>query len=152
MSGDFDPNYKEEKNYVRVGGKAVVSDEKGRVLFLRRSEKCSRAGGWDFPGGGMDKGEEPVEGIKREIKEEAGIEVKEVRVVDVRSEVLHKSGDVVVMLGYSCVTKDYNVKLSWEHDQFAWLDREEALRVELPKTHRSFLEKHFEFGFGNKLT
>lgn len=68
----FNPNHIQEIINFRVGQKAVVFNFEGKILFLRRSNKCTRAGGWDFPGGGLEN-EQPTEGIKREAREEAGI-------------------------------------------------------------------------------
>lgn len=47
----------------KVGCKVVVSNKQGEVLFLRRSKATPRAGGWDFPGGGINEGEELEEGV-----------------------------------------------------------------------------------------
>lgn len=46
--------------------------------MLKRSDKTKRAHGWDLAGGGLDEGEDPREGIAREIKEEAGLDVKNI--------------------------------------------------------------------------
>ena len=56
--------------------KAVVfrGDE---VLLMRRSDYIpSKAGEWDIPGGVLRKDEDPIEGLKRETQEEAGIRIE----------------------------------------------------------------------------
>jgi len=54
-----------------------VFDERGRVLIAQRPPGKHKAGGWEFPGGKREPGEEPFATLKRELKEELGIEVHE---------------------------------------------------------------------------
>ena len=51
--------------------KALVLDEE-RTRFLIVKEENGK---WELPGGGLDWGEDPHAGLRREIKEEMGIEV-----------------------------------------------------------------------------
>jgi 8-oxo-dGTP pyrophosphatase MutT (NUDIX family) len=53
------------------GVKGILSHE-GRVLLVQHTYGPRR---WEIPGGGLRRGEEPVEGIRREIREELGVEV-----------------------------------------------------------------------------
>ena len=52
---------------------AAVIDAAGRVLIAQRPSGKHLAGGWEFPGGKLEPGEEPVAGLARELKEELGI-------------------------------------------------------------------------------
>ena len=56
-----------------VQGLAV--DDVGRVLLGQRKADPGR-GLWDIPGGFLDEGEDPVEGLKREFVEETGLSVE----------------------------------------------------------------------------
>lgn len=52
---------------------AAVIEREGRVLVARR-RKGDRFGGlWEFPGGKLEPGEEPEEGLERELVEELGV-------------------------------------------------------------------------------
>lgn len=53
-----------------VGVRAVVVDAQGRVLLVRHSYGPF----WYLPGGGVEKGEGPISGLARELREEVGIE------------------------------------------------------------------------------
>jgi ADP-ribose pyrophosphatase YjhB (NUDIX family) len=53
---------------------ALVVDEAGRLLLARRAVEPD-AGLWDTPGGFLDEGEEPLDGLVRELCEEAGVEI-----------------------------------------------------------------------------
>jgi mutator protein MutT len=52
---------------------AVVIDTQGRVLIAQRPKKKHMAGGWEFPGGKLEPGEERLAGLSRELREEIGI-------------------------------------------------------------------------------
>ncbi|MFP4298310.1 MAG: A/G-specific adenine glycosylase [Spirulinaceae cyanobacterium] len=56
-------------------GVAVIRDEKGKILIDRRLEEGLLGGLWEFPGGKIEPGETIQDCIKREIKEEIGIDI-----------------------------------------------------------------------------
>lgn len=56
---------------------ALVLDDEGRVLLARRARE-PRARTWDLPGGFLDEGEDPLDGLRRELLEETGLEVEPV--------------------------------------------------------------------------
>ena len=53
---------------------ALVEDG-GRVLLARRALEPFQ-GRWDIPGGFLEEGEHPLEGVRRELREETGLEVE----------------------------------------------------------------------------
>lgn len=54
---------------------AVVEDGKGKVLLHKRANE-PRAGCWDILGGFLSNGEDPIEGLKREMMEELGVDIE----------------------------------------------------------------------------
>jgi 8-oxo-dGTP pyrophosphatase MutT (NUDIX family) len=57
---------------------AVIRDEDDRILLVQHVE-----GRWQLPGGAVDPGERPAEAMRRECREEAGIEVEPLRILGV---------------------------------------------------------------------
>jgi 8-oxo-dGTP diphosphatase len=53
----------------------ALLDRKGRVLLAKRPEGRSLAGLWEFPGGKVEAGERPEDGLIRELREELGIAI-----------------------------------------------------------------------------
>jgi ADP-ribose pyrophosphatase YjhB (NUDIX family) len=51
--------------------RAVIRDDQGRVLLMRRSD----FGYWSLPGGAMELGQSATEALAREVMEEVGLEV-----------------------------------------------------------------------------
>ena len=64
-----------------VGLGAVIVGPKGVVLIKRG--KPPRMGAWSLPGGAQDLGETVKEGLIREVKEETGLDVQVLEIIDV---------------------------------------------------------------------
>ncbi|MFG2490516.1 NUDIX hydrolase [Streptomyces caniferus] len=52
---------------------AVISDSDGRVLLLHRAAGDFMGGLWELPSGGVDPGEDLLDALHREVKEETGL-------------------------------------------------------------------------------
>ncbi len=61
-----------------VVGAAIVDDldRPTTLLSARRTEPPELAGGWELPGGKVEAGEEPLDALLREIKEELGVDIE----------------------------------------------------------------------------
>jgi ADP-ribose pyrophosphatase YjhB (NUDIX family) len=62
---------------------AVVTNDKNEVLLLNHLLRPFAS--WGIPGGFIEAGEQPEEGVRREIREETGIEIDELRLIRVRT-------------------------------------------------------------------
>ena len=59
-----------------VVGAAILHPGGGRVLAARRSGPPVLAGQWEFPGGKVEPGEDEASALRRECREELGVEVE----------------------------------------------------------------------------
>lgn len=107
---------------------AVVDDlgSPTRLLAARRSAPLNLAGRWEFPGGKVEPGETPEEGLHRELREELGVEVR--RGAEVVGPDAETAGGWVLSDRY--VMRLWLVAVSAgtpeplvEHDQLRWLPR-----------------------------
>lgn len=79
---------------------AAVLAHEGRVLLTRRMQGSHLAGLWEFPGGKVEAGEDPRTTVSRECREECGIEVSPIDILDVTFHAYpHKD---VLLLFYAC--------------------------------------------------
>lgn len=52
----------------------VVQDTDGKILIAQRPAGKHMAGSWEFPGGKLEPGEHPESGLRRELREELGVD------------------------------------------------------------------------------
>ena len=55
---------------------AMIVGDDDRILIAERPEGKFMAGWWEFPGGKLEFGEAPEEGLRREVREELAIEIE----------------------------------------------------------------------------
>ena len=111
---------------LQVGVKALLKNKEGKYLFLHRSAKkypdINRL--WDFPGGRIDPGISLLENLKREVKEETGLEFTDQPRLIGAQDIL-KNDRHVVRLTYVASANGAAPMLSEEHDEYAWFTLEE---------------------------
>ena len=102
----------------KVGTTAVVPDGNGRVLLQRRADD----GRWGLPGGCLDPGELPEEGVVREVAEETGVTVEVERLTDVRGRraSLPATPHSQVGLTYLCRVMSGEPRADHESLEVAW--------------------------------
>jgi 8-oxo-dGTP diphosphatase len=86
-----------------IGVAAAVFDDAGRVLLVQRGQP-PRQGQWGLPGGLLDLGERLVDGVRREVWEECGIDIEVVDLVAAFEPIQH---DVDGRVEYHYVVLDY---------------------------------------------
>jgi molecular chaperone GrpE len=104
--------------------KAVVLNEDGKVLVLKRAKKNPlNPGKYDLPGGHVEAGETLSDSISREIQEETGLRVVVGNIIDVvefsQDNPLFKEEKRGIR--YICYSNSNEVKLSQEHDEYEWI-------------------------------
>ena len=132
-----------ENKKIIVAQKAIIYNEDGKILTIRRSEDSPRPLTWDLPGGNLEFGEGLESSILREIKEEIGLEVEKLLLLNV-FENLDSIDLFRVTIGYTAKAKTTNVILSHEHVDFKWVTPEEFLKLDIYEPHRKLVEQ-FEF-------
>ena len=100
------------RNSAPAAGAAIVRD--GRVLLAVRGVEPHK-GKFDVPGGFLRMGEEPVAGVKREVKEETGLEI-DVSMEDCLQIVPHEyggEGDYVLAIGFKARHLMWRMCVGW---------------------------------------
>jgi len=78
---------------------AVCIDDEGRVLLARRGIDPF-AGKWDLPGGFLDEEEHPRDCVRRELQEEAGVEIEPLELLGVWLDRYGGDGSAAVTLNF----------------------------------------------------
>ena len=112
---------------------------KNKFLVL---EKENFVGGkFEVPGGRKDSGESDEETLKREIKEEVGLEVEIVRLLNVWYLDLPEKGIHLDGKTYLCKSDIDKVKLSKEHITYRWIEKEELKKLDCPNWLKEAISK-----------
>jgi len=127
---------------LQVGVKILLKNTKGKYLILHRSSKKYRnaKGFWDIPGGRIKVGTKLIDNLKREIKEETGLQLKDTPKLIAAQDILRVKGKHIVRLTYMGIAKGKVELDPNEHDDYRWLSKNEIKK--LPDLD-SYLKKLF---------
>lgn len=80
---------------------AAIIKKNSRYLITQRPKEKHLGLKWEFPGGIVEFGEDPKDCLKREIKEELGINIKVKQMFDYSS-FIYNNGRHIVLLSFLC--------------------------------------------------
>jgi ADP-ribose pyrophosphatase YjhB (NUDIX family) len=113
-----------------VGIGAVVV-EQGRVLLVQRGHEPLK-GRWSLPGGKLELGESLTQGVAREVREETGLIVKALELVELIDRIHRESGLAGESVRYHYVIADYLCRVvggtlhaASDADAVRWVERAE---------------------------
>ena len=113
---------------------AVIFNDKGEVLLLKHRFRAGS--GWGLPGGFMEIGEQPVDALRRELREEIALELDDVNVLAVRSFKKPKQVEVLFRARANAEVKSQTMEV--ERAEWFAID---ALPKGLPRDQRSYIER-----------
>lgn len=132
-----------------VGIKALIMNDQKEILILKANPKelVDEKAHWDLPGGRIKEGDSVEETLRKEIKEELGVEgfriIKPISgsISNIKIPVGNEKFGLVLFV-YLCelnVTKKF--KLSFEHTEYKWASVEEAKKLLSVKFPQSFIDE-----------
>ena len=126
---DSNMNSKIEREYPQaplVGVGAVVVQD-GRVLLVLRGTEPLK-GHWTLPGGMLELGEALAAGTVREVREETGLDVEPIELVEVLDRIHREAGRVryhYVIADYLCRVTGGELRAASDADAVRWVERSE---------------------------
>jgi len=118
---------------------ALVFNDAGEVLLLKH--RFRMGSGWGIPGGFLKLGEQPEEALRRELREEVGLEVGRVEIVSTRS--FKKPRQVEIL--FRCRANGEVEPRSIEVERAGWFSLQ-SLPTGLPRDQRLLIERAVEDG------
>lgn len=113
---------------VNVAGAIIIKmgdEEKPMILLIQRSADDHWPLYWEIPRGKCDKGDgkDVIECLKREVKEETGLDIKPVKFVDKFQYKADHGTRLSTQYNFLCtmINEKQEVKLSKEHSNFKWV-------------------------------
>ena len=134
---------------VYVGQKAFI-EKNGKVLVLRDPLSVVKdQSGLDLPGGKYRWGKSLESELKREVKEETGLDIEVGNPFTVwTSKGIRKIKGTtahIVLVGFLCHYKSGQTKLSDEHDKYEWVDKVTYKKWREDTDYYKALETYFKF-------
>jgi 8-oxo-dGTP diphosphatase len=123
---------------------AIVKDRK---VFLnhRRDTYLPFNGKWEFPGGGIENGEEVEDSLLREVKQETNMEVE---IIDRVNKIYTATGSnrQIFLLVYICQYKSGEVETNPEESSgYGWFSLQEALSMDLLPLNNNCIHENKQF-------
>jgi len=120
-----------------IAAYALLQNRADKFLFLRRSsDSKTNQGRWEPPGGKIDPGERLDEALRREVFEEAGLQISVRRLLGAIEYEVPKVKVACLIMEGALITD--SVKLSSEHDAYEWLGRSDVQQIDLATQFRDF--------------
>jgi 8-oxo-dGTP diphosphatase len=98
---------------------SLISNDADEILI-----QLSPLRGWELPGGRVEEGEDLIEALTREIKEETGLDVE----VGLLTSVFSNLKNPAVVFGFRCKYISGKLKTSAESLDFKWISRDNVTK------------------------
>jgi mutator protein MutT len=124
--------------------RAIITNEDGKVLILKRSNTFQGDGKWCLPGGNIEYGQTVAEALAKEIQEETTLICKESEFFLYLENLPSEESELhYVNLVFEC-SAEGNVQLNHESSDFAWIDPGEIHNYSIAFKNEVILKKYWQ--------
>ncbi len=120
--------------------------DRDRVLLIQRGKEPLK-GEWSIPGGMLELGEDLASAVRRELKEETGLEVEPLECILVFDRISHEGERVkyhYVIIDYLCRKKSGRVRPASDVVDARWVRRQDLPQYHLTELATSVILQAFE--------
>ena len=112
-------------------------EKNDRILVAKRHQHQHQGGLWEFPGGKVESNEEPIDALKRELKEEVDLNVLSAKPL---FNIEHDYKDKSVQLIIFKVTSFEGVAQHCEGQEIQWLPITELHTIKVPQANQRIVD------------
>lgn len=131
------------QNYPEATVGALIVNNERQILLVKSYKWGNR---YTVPGGHIELGERSEEAVKREIKEEVGLDVEPIRILLVQEAIFPKDyikHEHYIFMDYLCRTSSSAVKLdNKEIQDYLWVSPDRALQLDLESFTRNLIAEY----------
>ena len=144
---------KKGSDYIGVGVGGAIFNNEGKLFITKRGKKAkNERGKWEIPGGGVEFGETFQEALKREMKEEIGVEIEILSLLGICDHIIPDEKQHWVSPTYICRISTGEPKILEPEKcaEIGWFTLEEAEALPLSivtKYDVSILKKKYPHGY-----
>ena len=134
---------------VGVGGVVI---HRNRVLLIRRAREPLK-GEWSIPGGLVELGEDLAAGVRRELKEETGLDVEPREVIAAFDRIFREGRRVkyhYVIVDYVCRLKGGRLRPASDVLDARWVRREDLPQYKLTEIATKVVAQSFDYVKGRE--
>ncbi|MBY9000983.1 MAG: NUDIX hydrolase [Candidatus Heimdallarchaeota archaeon] len=140
------------KVFMKAAAGVIFKEEDDRrfVLLIQRSADDHWPLHYEFPRGKCDKpiGEDIIKCLKREVKEETGLDITPVKYIDKFTYLADRGERHTTCYNFLCkiINPDQKIRLSKEHDDFKWIGEVGEAGMLVMSDQRKTIEKALNMG------
>lgn len=130
-----------------LGVGALIFNEQNRILLIERGGEPLK-GWWSLPGGVLETGETLADGVRREVKEETGLIVEPVQMIEVFERIMRDAEGRpeyhYVLIDYICRITGGSLCPADDCADARWVTRDECADLHITEGTLSVIEKVWE--------
>ena len=107
---------------------AIIYNEENRFLMALKKAGKNLAGYWEFPGGKVEKGEDELVAIEREIKEELNVTLKDIQYC---FDYQYLENEQTIDITFFRAQIDQGNMVLTDHDKIAWMNELETHKYKI---------------------
>ncbi len=125
-------------------GVGAIIEDRGRVLMVERGQEPLK-GVWSLPGGGVEVGERLEDAVRREVREETGLEVEPVSVAEIFERIMPDAAGRTeyhyVLIDYLCKVTGGELSAASDASRAVWVPRDELAAYRITEGTLAVIER-----------
>ena len=127
-------------------GVGALIFQRGRILMAQRGKEPLK-GWWSLPGGALELGERLADGVKREVREETGLEIRPLGVLEIFERIMRDARGApeyhYVLIDYICRIVSGELRAGDDVCAVEWVRQRDLSKLQITEGTLAVIEKGF---------